>query len=97
MLLSEPGPIRTLIKEDMIHELDSARSHLYGLTEPQLRHIFKAFHRGWDYEDKLASTLDHYKRPESKINWIKAKSDETKSGKSFRGWFKDVRWVPDTA
>ena len=54
-------------KEDMIHELDAAVAHLYGLSESQLRHIFETFHVGWDYEDRLASTIDHYHRLESKI------------------------------
>ena len=35
----------------MIHELDAVVAHLYGLSEPQLFHIFKTFHEGWDYQD----------------------------------------------
>jgi hypothetical protein len=61
------GPLEADEKEDMIHELDAAVAHLYGLSESQLRHIFETFHVGWDYEDRLASTLDHYHRLESKI------------------------------
>jgi len=47
-------------KQDMIHELDAVVAHLYGLSEPQLRHIFETFHEGWDYEDRLRATLRHY-------------------------------------
>ena len=61
------GPVEADEKEDMIHELDAAVAHLYGLSESQLRHIFETFHVGWDYEDRLASTIDHYHRLESKI------------------------------
>jgi hypothetical protein len=61
------GPLEADGKEDMIHELDAAVAHLYGLSESQLRHIFETFHVGWDYEDRLASTLDHYHRLESKL------------------------------
>ena len=59
------GPLEPNVKEDMLHELDAAVPHLYGLSESQLRHIFETFHVGWDYEDRLASTLDHYHRMES--------------------------------
>lgn len=61
------GPLENNEKEDMIHELDAAVAHLYGLSESQLRHIFETFHVGWDYGDRLASTLDHYHRLESKL------------------------------
>jgi len=49
-------------------------AHLYGLTEPQLRHIFETFHEGWgpgatanhptlgDYDRRLRATLDHFRR-----------------------------------
>jgi hypothetical protein len=61
------GPLEADEKEDMIHELDAAVAHLYGLSESQLRHIFETFHVGWNYEDRLVSTLDHYHRLESKL------------------------------
>lgn len=47
-------------KEDMIHELDSVVAHLYGLNEKQLVHIFETFHEGWDYEERLKNTLNHF-------------------------------------
>ena len=28
-------------------------AHLYGLSEPQLVHIFETFHEGWHYEARL--------------------------------------------
>jgi hypothetical protein len=56
----ECGPLAADEKEDMIHELDAMVAHLYGLTEPQLVHIFETFHEGWDYEDRLDGVLRHY-------------------------------------
>lgn len=47
-------------KEDMIRELDAVTALLYGLTEPQLRHIFETFHVGWAYEEPLRATLKHF-------------------------------------
>ena len=44
----------------MIHELDAVVSHLYGLKEPQVVHIFETFHEGWDFEDGLRGVLRHY-------------------------------------
>ena len=61
------GPLEPDEKEDMIHELDAAVAHLYGLSEPQLRHIFETFHVGWDYENRLMNTLEHYHLLESKV------------------------------
>ena len=46
-------------KEDMIHELDAVVSHLYGLGEAQLIHVFETFHEGWDYQDRLEGVLRH--------------------------------------
>jgi len=61
------GPLEPDEKEDMIHELDAAVAHLYGLSEQQLRHIFETFHVGWDYEDRLKATIRHYRRLENSI------------------------------
>ena len=57
----ECGPLAADEKEDMIHELDAVVAHLYGLSEPQLVHIFETFHEGWDYDDRLRSVLRHFK------------------------------------
>ena len=56
----ECGPLAADEKEDMIHELDAVVAHLYGLSEPQLVHIFETFHVGWDYGDRLNGVLRHY-------------------------------------
>ncbi|MCE7483503.1 hypothetical protein LZG07_16520 [Microbacterium profundi] len=47
-------------KIDLIAELDALVSLLYGLTEDQVDHIFKTFHRGWDYQPRLDAVLAHY-------------------------------------
>jgi hypothetical protein len=47
-------------KSDLIAELDALVSLLYGLTEDQVEHIFKTFHRGWDYQPRLDAVLTHY-------------------------------------
>ena len=44
----------------MIHELDAVVAHLYGLSEPQLVHIFETFHESWDYQNRLDAVLRHY-------------------------------------
>ena len=56
----ECGSLAADEKEDMVHELDAVAAHLYGLSEPQLVHIFETFHEGWDYEDRLNGVLRHY-------------------------------------
>lgn len=58
----ECAPLESDEKEDRIHELDAVVAHLYGLTEAHLRHIFETFHEGWDYHQRLESTLRHYER-----------------------------------
>ncbi|MGI9346071.1 MAG: Eco57I restriction-modification methylase domain-containing protein [Gammaproteobacteria bacterium] len=47
-------------KQDKIHELDAVVAHLYGLSEPQLVHIFETFHEGWHYQARLNKVLKHY-------------------------------------
>ncbi|HWV56719.1 MAG TPA: hypothetical protein VNZ57_04540 [Longimicrobiales bacterium] len=55
------GPLAADEKEDMIHELDAAVAHLYGLAESHLVHIFETFHEGWDYGYRLDATLKHFR------------------------------------
>jgi hypothetical protein len=55
------GPLAADEKEDMIYELDAVVAQLYGLSEPQLVHIFETFHEGWDYQDRLDATLIHFR------------------------------------
>jgi hypothetical protein len=57
----ECGPLDDGEKEDMIAELDAVVAHLYGLTEPQLVHIFETFHEGWDCSQRLEAVLEHYR------------------------------------
>ena len=57
----ECGPLPSDVKEDMIHELDAVVAHLYGLSEPQLIHIFETFHEGWDYQARLDGVAKHFR------------------------------------
>ena len=54
------GPFDPDDKQDKIYELDALVAHLYGLSEPQLVHIFETFHEGWHYEARLNEVLKHY-------------------------------------
>ena len=45
----------------MICELDAVVARLYGLSGPQLVHIFETFHDGWDYQPQLNAVLMHYR------------------------------------
>ena len=55
------GPLGAAEKEDHIRELDAVVARLYGLDEAQLVHVFETFHEGWDYEEPLRATLDHFR------------------------------------
>ena len=55
------GPLGSDEKEDNITELDAVVSHLYGLNEPQVVHIFETFHEGWNYESRLKGVLRHFR------------------------------------
>lgn len=55
------GRISDVDKDVLIHELDAAVAQLYCLDEAQLVHIFETFHEGWDYADRLDSTLKHFR------------------------------------
>ena len=63
----ECGKLDAAEKDDMIAELDAVVAHLYGLTEPHLRHIFETFHEGWDYQPRLTAVLAHYKAWAGKV------------------------------
>lgn len=56
------GPIDEAEMDDLIHEIDAAVAHLYGLTEAQLVHVFETFHESWDYHDRLDATLKRYRK-----------------------------------
>ena len=56
----EYGLLEPEDKQDKIHELDAVVAHLYGLSEPQLVHIFETFHEGWNYHARLNEVLKYY-------------------------------------
>ena len=58
----QPSPLASDEKDELIHELDAAVAHLYGLDERDLVHIFETFHVGWDFQDRLDATLAHFRR-----------------------------------
>ena len=47
-------------RDSLIAENDALVAHLYGLTRTQLEHVFKTFHRGWDYAPRLEKVLSFY-------------------------------------
>ena len=54
------GTLEPEEKQNKIYELDAVVAHLYGLSEPQLAHIFETFREGWKYEQYLNEVLKHY-------------------------------------
>jgi hypothetical protein len=56
------GKIADDEKQDLICELDAVVTHLYGLEERHLRHIYETFHEGWDYRDRLDRVMTFYRR-----------------------------------
>jgi hypothetical protein len=49
-------------KQDLIAELDAVVALLYELDRADVEHIFATFHRGWDYQPRLAAAAAHYER-----------------------------------
>jgi len=49
-------------KDELIAELDAVVALLYGLSRVDVGHIFATFHRGWDYQARLAAVLGHFDR-----------------------------------
>jgi hypothetical protein len=47
-------------RNELIAELDAVVTHLYGLNQADVEHIFTTFHRGWDYRERLMAVLGHY-------------------------------------
>jgi hypothetical protein len=47
-------------KHLLISEIDALVAHMYGLTRGQLEHVFKTFHRGWDYTPRLEKVFSFY-------------------------------------
>jgi hypothetical protein len=56
----EYGPLDEDTKQEKIYELDAVVAHLYGLSRDHVEVIFKTFHDGWDYEERLEHVLDYY-------------------------------------
>ncbi len=55
------GSVRTASeKDELIAENDALVAHMYGLTRLQVEHVFKTFHRGWDYAPRLTKVLSFY-------------------------------------
>ena len=63
----EYGLLNLEEKNDMIHELDAVVAHIYGLSEEQLTHIFETYRSGWDYQDRLDDTLNHFNHWNQKL------------------------------
>ena len=55
----EHGKFADEEKRGMIYELDAVVAHLYGLSEPQLRHVFETFHEGWELSQSFAAEFRH--------------------------------------
>jgi hypothetical protein len=49
-------------KDDLIAELDALVAQLYGLSRSDVEHVFATFHRGWNYQPRLAAVLAYYDR-----------------------------------
>lgn len=55
------GAMKPAAKADHVAELDAVVAHLYGLSETHLKHAFETFHEGWDFSERLAAVLEHYR------------------------------------
>jgi hypothetical protein len=47
-------------REELETELDALVAHLYGLSREHVGHIYKTFHRGWDYKPRLEKVLGYF-------------------------------------
>jgi hypothetical protein len=56
----EVGTVSAPRSRALVHELDAVVAHLYGLSRPQLRAVFRTFHDGWDHGERLAGVLGWY-------------------------------------
>jgi hypothetical protein len=50
------GSVESRERNDLIHQLDAAVAHLYGLTSDELRHVYETFHTGWNAEERKLYT-----------------------------------------
>jgi hypothetical protein len=59
----EVGSVRDeTTKQDLMAELDAVVALLYELDPSDVEHMFATFHRGWDYQPRLAAATAHYDR-----------------------------------
>jgi hypothetical protein len=55
------GSVKTSEARELLEaELDALIAYMYGLTRSQVEHVFKTFHRGWDYAPRLEKVLSFY-------------------------------------
>jgi hypothetical protein len=59
------GSVEVGEEAELIAELDARVAQLYGLDADDVRFLFETFHRGWDYEDRLAAVLEHFAASET--------------------------------
>jgi hypothetical protein len=59
-------PVGSISSEDekfaLVAELDALVARQYGLSRAQVEHVFKTFHRGWDYGPRLTKVLEYFDR-----------------------------------
>ena len=55
-------------RDDLIAELDALVSLLYGLDRDDVEHVFSTFHRGWDNQGRLDTTLTYYDAWKTKVS-----------------------------
>lgn len=59
------GSVKTPAQQEELEiELDALVAHLYGLSRKHVEHIYKTFHRGWDYAPRLARVLEYFDKIE---------------------------------
>lgn len=56
----EAGSVSEDEEDSLLAELDALVSHLYGLSESQVRHMFETFHEGWDPTERLEQVLAYF-------------------------------------
>jgi len=54
------GPLSETKKNELIYELDAVVSHLYSLSRIDIEVVFKTFHVGEEYTERLERVLDYY-------------------------------------
>ena len=52
------GPIIEEEKKEKIYEIDALVSHLYGLKEDEITHIYETFHSTWTIKTTLKKSFN---------------------------------------